>query len=232
MEQKISVILPVYNAGIYLEEALESIFSQTVQPLEIIAINDGSTDASPEVLQRYAKKLHIVSRENRGLSATLNQAIGLANGDLLAFLDADDLWLPDKSAQQLAFLTKHPEKEACFGMMRQFISPELPDEIKNTILCPSAIQKGMMKLTLLIRREAFERVGWFDETLNRGDFIDWFSRAQDASLSYFVLPELVASRRLHRNSMSSQYQNEKDLIMIAKAVMDRRRNALRQVENE
>jgi len=225
MEKTISVILPVYNAGIYLEEALESIFSQSVTPLEVIAINDGSTDNSLEILERYRTRLFIESRENRGLAATLNQGIQISKGQLLTFLDADDVWVKNKLEMQLDFLNKHPEKEASFGMMRQFISPELTDDIKNTINCPDELQKGIMKITLMIRRGAFDRVGWFDEVFRRGDFIDWFARAEEAGLNYWVLPELLAYRRLHRNSLSSQQQHEKDLIKIAKAVLDRRRIA-------
>ena len=223
MDNTISVILPVYNAGVYLEESLQSIFSQTVQPLEVIAINDGSTDNSLETLQQYSSKLHIVSRQNLGLGATLNEGIQISRGQFITFLDADDIWAAGKLEMQLDFLNRHPEMDASFGMMRQFISPELPDEIKNTISCPSEIQKGIMKITLMIRREAFERVGWFDEVLRRGDFIDWFARAEEAGLSYAVLPEILAYRRLHRNSLSSLQQHEKDLIKVAKAALDRRR---------
>jgi glycosyltransferase involved in cell wall biosynthesis len=223
IEQKISVILPVYNAGIYLEEALESIFSQTVQPFEIIAINDGSTDNSLETLERYRSRLVIVSRENRGLSVTLNEAIRLSKGRLITFLDADDLWEPHKLELQLAFLASNPEKEACLGMIRQFISPELPENVKSTIYCPPDIQKGVLKVAMMVKSSAFHRIGWFDETLDRGDFIDWFSRAKEAGLDYSILPELIARRRLHRNSMSNRYQDEKDLVRLAKAVMDRRR---------
>lgn len=225
MKPTISVIIPVYNSGIYLEEALNSVFNQTLQPLEIIAINDGSTDNSLEILQKFSSKLVIVSRENKGLSTTLNEAIRLAKGSLLTFLDADDLWTPDKLATQLDFMIKNPEMEACFGMIRQFISPELPDEIKQTIMCPSEIQRGIMKITFMIKSEIFERIGCFDETLQRGDFIEWFARAQEAGVHYRVLPQLLAYRRLHRSSMSSRYEHNKDLINIAKAVMDRRRNA-------
>ena len=223
MGDTVSVILPVYNAEKYLEESLESIFGQTRPPTEIIAIDDGSTDTSLKILERYGARLLIVSRENRGLSATLNQAIQLAKGDFITFLDADDRWVPGKLEQQVAYLKQHPDMEACFGMMQQFISPELPDAVQRIIYCPTETQKGIMKITLMLRREAFQRIGWFDETLRRGDFVDWFARAQEAALRYTVLPELLTYRRLHKNSLSSQHQHEKDLLRAAKAALDRRR---------
>lgn len=223
MTQTVSVILPVYNAEKYLQESLDSILMQTLQPYEIIVIDDGSTDNSLQLLERLGSKIILISRENRGLAATLNQAIQLAQGEFIAFLDADDLWVPNKLEQQVDFLYRHTDQEACFGMMQQFISPELPDFIKSTIYCPTIIQNGIMKITLMIRRTAFDRVGWFNEMLQRGDFVDWFARAEEVALRYTVLPELLTFRRLHRNSLSSQHQHEKDLIKVAKAVLDRRR---------
>jgi glycosyltransferase involved in cell wall biosynthesis len=222
---KISLILPVYNAGPYLRESLESIFTQTLPPHEVIAINDGSTDNSLEILNEFSSRLLIFSRENRGLSYTLNQGIAQAKGNLITFLDADDLWLPNKLEKQVEFLTANPDKAACFGMVKQFISPDLPDDVKNTISCPDEIQRGILKITLMIRREALDVIGFFDEEVRRGDFVDWFARAEDLGISYDVLPDLVALRRLHRSSLSSQQQHEKDLIRIAKATLDRRRNA-------
>lgn len=225
MKQTVSVILPVYNAGTYLKESLESVFTQTLQPVEIIAINDGSTDNSLEILNEFPTKLRIISRENRGVSPTLNEAIALATGNFVTFLDADDIWVANKLERQLDFLNSHPEKSACFGMVKQFISPELSDEVKSTISCPEEIQRGILKITLMIRREALDKVGLFDEQMHRGDFIDWFARAEELGITYEVLPELLAYRRLHRSGLSSQHQHEKDLIRIAKAALDRRRNA-------
>lgn len=224
MKQTVSVILPVYNAGSYLRESLESVFSQTLQPLEIIAINDGSTDNSLEILTEFGSQLRIVSRENQGISATLNEAIALAKGELIAFQDADDIWVLNKVEKQLEFLSTNPKKDACFGMIQQFISPELPEEIKKTIFCPDEIQRGILKITLMIRRAALDKVGLFDKKIHRGDFIDWFARAEELGISYEVLPELLAYRRLHRSGLSNQHQHEKDLIKIAKAALDRRRN--------
>lgn len=225
MKQTVSVIIPVYNAGKYLRESLESVFAQTCQPFEIIAINDGSTDNSLEILNEFSSELRIISRENRGVCATLNEALDLAKGELITFQDADDRWVTNKLEKQLEFLNANPEKDACFGMVKQFISPELPDEVKSTISCPDEIQRGILKITLMIRREALDKVGLFDEQMHRGDFIDWFARAEELGITYEVLPELLAYRRLHRGGLSSQHQHEKDLIRIAKAALDRRRNA-------
>ena len=107
---KISVILPVYNASEYLLEALESITNQTYTDWEMIAINDGSTDNSLELLQEYAKKeprLRIISRENRGLPKSLNEGIKTSQGDYIARMDADDISFPNRFEKQLSFMIKN-----------------------------------------------------------------------------------------------------------------------------
>ena len=107
---KISVILPVYNSGKYLIESLESLSCQTFRDFEIIAINDGSKDNSLKLLEDYAKKesrLRIISRENRGITKTLNEGIYLAQGEYIARMDADDICLPNRFELQLEFIEKN-----------------------------------------------------------------------------------------------------------------------------
>ena len=104
----VSVIIPSYNAARYVAEAVASALAQTYQPLEIILINDGSTDDTEEVILPYVGKVRYFYQPNRGLSVTRNRAIALARGELIAFLDADDVWLPEKLARQVDCLTQNP----------------------------------------------------------------------------------------------------------------------------
>src|SRR5918992_3658533 len=92
--QLISVMIGVYNTERYLAEAIESVFAQTYRPLELIVVDDGSTDASGEVARSYADRLHYHRQENAGNGAARNRAVELASGELFAFLDADDRFLP------------------------------------------------------------------------------------------------------------------------------------------
>ena len=104
----ISVILPVYNAEEYIEEAITSILNQTFQNFELICINDGSTDGSLDIIRNFSdKRMRVVSRENRGLIATLNEAIGYATSRYIARMDADDVALPDRFEKQIKFMLKH-----------------------------------------------------------------------------------------------------------------------------
>ena len=93
---KVSAVIPCYNYGRFLGEAIESVLSQTFSAHEIIVVDDGSTDGTPEVARRYGEKIRYHRTENRGVSAARNAGIALAEGDLIAFLDADDRWLPNK----------------------------------------------------------------------------------------------------------------------------------------
>lgn len=227
MNPSVSVLIPVFDAGPYLAACLDSVLAQTVPPSEIVAIDDGSTDSSLAILRRYAQPgevpFRVISRENRGTSVTLNEAIAAATGDVIALQDADDLWLPDKLARQLACLAADPALEACFGHTECFISPDLPAEIQAGIACPSGPQPGMHKQTMVIRARALQRVGGFDPQYRMGDFLEWFLRAQRVGLRYQLLPDVVTRRRLHRSGLASQTQNRPDYARVLKAALDRNR---------
>lgn len=109
---KISVIMPVFNAEAYLASAIDSVVTQTFTDFELIIINDGSTDGSLEIIERFAKqdaRITVISRENRGLVSSLNEAIAMANGTYIARMDADDICYAERFERQLAFLESHPE---------------------------------------------------------------------------------------------------------------------------
>ncbi|MBM4104451.1 MAG: glycosyltransferase family 2 protein [Planctomycetes bacterium] len=106
---RISVIIPAYNAAAYIERALRSVLNQTRSADEIIVINDGSTDTTSEILKQYKGKIRIIEQANAGVSAARNTGIRAATGDWIAFLDADDEWLPEKLQLQCELLGRHPE---------------------------------------------------------------------------------------------------------------------------
>lgn len=223
----ISVIIPVYNAEKYVVACLESVLAQTCQPTEIVLVDDGSTDQSVDCLLPYLNRptgpvVRLRSRANQGLSRTLNEGISLATGDLVAFQDADDLWTPDKLANQVACLLANPSLDACFGLVQQFISPDLPAEVQAGIACPDHPQPGWLKQTMLIRRTAFAKTGLFNPTYHVGDFIDWFIRAKEAGLRYAMVDKLTTCRRLHRSGLVSQTQYHHEFAHILKAALDRR----------
>lgn len=219
----ITVIIPVYNGAKYLAAAMYSVLAQTVQPLEILIIDDGSTDATASVAQGFAPPVRYAHQPNGGAAAARNRGLALAEGALIAFLDADDLWEPNKLARQWACF-ESDTVDLVFGQIRYFISHDTPPTVAATLHCPHVPQPGLLPSTLLARREAFTRVGLFDTNLRVGEFVSWCAHARDLGLKEIVLPDVVAARRLHgQNQGVLRREAREDFLHIVKAVRDRRK---------
>ena len=208
----VSAIVAVYNAELYITECLDSIFTQTYLPHEVIIIDDGSTDGTLKILESYPQKIRLYSRENRGVSATLNEAIGYVTGQYIAILDADDLWVKDKLELQVAHLEINKNLDACFTMLQQFISPELDEVSKLRFLVPDSPQSGIMKMSMLTPKITFDKFGLFNENIPSCDFIDWVATATRNGFRYEVLPEILAYRRISVGSMSQRSNYQKTLL--------------------
>lgn len=220
----ISVIIPVYNAERYLAEAIESVLMQAVKPLEIIVVNDGSTDESGRVAKIFKNDIRYLVQENKGAPAARNLGINMAKGSLLSFLDADDVWTAHKQELQLKALKKNPELDMVLGNVEQFVSPELDVESRNRLRSELKIMPGYVIGTVLIKRESFQQVGTFKENLQLAEFIDWFSRAKVMKLHYKMLQEVVLKRRIHTTNQGLyKRQYMKDYTRVLKAALDRRR---------
>ncbi len=194
--ETVSVIVAVYNGERYLAEALQSIVRQSVPAMEILVVDDGSTDESARIAAEFSV-IRVLSMEHRGVSAALNLGIRHASGSLLAILDADDRWLPDKSERQLNTLRQRPELDMVFGHVRQFTARPTENGMKEVVGAP---QPAVHKSSMLIRRTAFDRVGWFSEGKNLHDFLDWYARASESGCVSVVLPEVVFERRVHEHN--------------------------------
>ena len=233
-EGLVTVIVPVYNGERYVMEAINSIVSQSYRPIEVVVVDDGSTDttadvtmplsgeANPGVRIRYEKQT------NSGAAAARNRGVELANGNILAFLDADDVWAPNKLSLQILALENNPDRDAVFGHMQQFISPELDETTKLTLRCPTDPMPGYTHCTMLIRREAFMRVGMFETDWHLGEFVAWYLKAIENTLHSTMLPDVVLRRRLHdRNQGVNKRDFQTDYVRILKASLDRRRHKAR-----
>lgn len=201
-EQDISVVIPVHNGERYLAEAIHSVLAQAHPRTEIIVVDDGSTDNSATIALAFGPPVRLVKQANLGPAGARNAGVRQAVGDMLAFLDADDLWEPDKLARQIKALHANSTCEAVVGRVENFLSPEL-DETQRRTLTIAVQQGGDIHVgALLIRRVAFERVGYFNVRWRQCDFVDWWGRATQAGLSYAILPGLVLRRRLHGNNLT------------------------------
>ena len=220
--------MPVYNARRFLTEAVESVLGQTLGDFELLIVDDGSTDGSTEVLRRLAgrdRRIRLVVRENRGLIASLNEMIGMAGGDLIARMDADDVSLPGRFAAQVEYLDAHPEV-ICLGGSERWI-----DEVGHPLLVnrrptdDAAIQEQalsgicpMCHPTVMMRREAVLGVGGYDPTMHNAEDLDlWLRMGEVGRLAN--LEEVVLDYRLH--GQSETHKNEEVVRAQARAAVDR-----------
>jgi glycosyltransferase involved in cell wall biosynthesis len=220
----VSAIIPVFNGEEFLAEAVRSALDQTYTPLEVLVIDDGSTDAGREVAARFGGAVACICQPNRGTGAARNEGVRHARGSYLAFLDQDDLWLPDKIALQMAALAERPGLDGVFGMVRQFRGPR-PDVLPPR---PAAEDRaGYLPSALLIRRDSFLRAGPFGTDWTIGEWADWYARAVDAGLRMEPIERLVALRRLHPANKGKLTDRRVEYARLLKASLDRRRLARR-----
>jgi glycosyltransferase involved in cell wall biosynthesis len=220
----VSVVMPVYNGERYLADAIESILAQSYRTLELILVDDGSSDGSADLARRFGAALRYEYQANAGQSAARNRGIQLARGPLLAFLDNDDYWSTEKLALQVAALVFDPSLEAVFGHVRQFMSPDLDPEAAARVRFHAEVMPGHVPGAMLIRREAFDRVGPFDPQFRVGEFVHWYARATEVGLRTVLLPDVVLHRRLHdENTGIKQRAQSVQYVHILKAALDRRR---------
>ncbi|MFT7069197.1 MAG: glycosyltransferase involved in cell wall biosynthesis [Spirosomataceae bacterium] len=219
----VSVLIAAYNAEKYVAETINSVLQQTQQPTEIIVIDDGSTDDTKSILETFRDKIRIISRENRGVPRSVNQAIQLSTQPLICFLDADDLWHPDKLKTQYQAYTAAPDIVLLFGHIKQFISPELSANAKSKIYYPEKNEQGWVRGSMMCHRSLFKDIGKFDESLKHGDFIDWFGKVKQSGIPYKMLDEVVIYRRLHPNGLSNILNHRSDFVTILKKRLDKAR---------
>ena len=222
---QITVIIPVYNGAQYLTEAIESVIAQTYAADEVIIIDDGSTDGSADIVKRFSPTVHYHWQPNGGAGAARNRGVSLAHGAFLAFLDADDLWLRDKLARQVAALESDRSLDMVFGQVQQFYSPELDEATRRGIRIPVETSAGAIPSAMLVKREAFLRVGPFRTDVQLGEFIDWHSRAMEGGLKSISLPEVVTKRRIHLTNLGTRQRDSRgDYLRVLKSAIDRRKN--------
>ena len=208
-ESLISCIIAVYNGERYLRETLDSILAQTYRPLEIIVADDGSIDGTAKVAADYGERITYLRQSNKGYAAAKNLGLSAAKGDFIAFLDADDLWHPEKLTRQMTRLRERPEIDLCFTRYKNFWMPELAEEERR---CQehfhSQPQSAWSICTLLARRKVFERFGDFHDGTRGLENMTWFLRAAAQGAVIEVLPDSLMYRRFHLGSVTRRNPSE------------------------
>lgn len=219
----VSVIVPVYNGERYLALALKSIFEQDYTPFEVIVIDDGSTDSGAEIARSY-QQVRYFHQPNQGVAVARNHGIQLSEGEFIAFLDQDDIWLPKKLTLQISHLRQHPEVDYSITHGRIFLEPGTgcPRWLRTDYL--SKDFPAFFPSALVARKSVFEKVGHFDPGYQMGSDTDWFFRANRQGTTGAVLPETLFQRRIHEANHSYQTKvSVLEMLKIAKASVDHKR---------
>lgn len=221
---KVSVIVTCFNREMYIAEAIDSILAQAFTDFEILVIDDGSVDGSAKICQSYGDRIRYMYQGNQGASAAKNAGITAARGEYIAFLDSDDRWEPHKLQLQMNYLATHASVDIVYAHAAQFLSPELPPEIRAGLHCPSVAMPAPTSGTLLSKKSIFERTGHYRTDLLVGIEIEWYSRSQGLGFSSFILPEVLLHRRVHpANSGLTQKSEKSQHMAILKQHIDRQR---------
>lgn len=227
----VSVIVPVYNGERFLGAALESVARQDYPRLEIVVADDGSADRTAPIARAFPG-VRYVHHPHQGLAATRNAGLAAANGELISFLDHDDLWPPQKLRVQVDYLQRHPEVDYVVAHLRNFLEPGCgrPSWLKPELL--ERDQVAFSTGTMLARRTVFDRIGEFDRRLTVGDDTDWFARARAAGIVAAALPDVLLHRRIHDRNHTGETLHlvQATTLSILKASLDRQRRGHGAVE--
>lgn len=199
-ENRISVVIPVYNGEKYLKEALESVLNQFFKPYEVIVVDDGSTDRTADICKAFGEQVRYFKQENQGSGAARNLGASKATGHYLAFLDADDLWMPEWLRDGITAMAKPDTADIVFGTMVEFYSPETDEAFRAQYKCDTEPKKGLHPGAMLIKQADFKRVGNFNTDYESGVTVEWVSRIDPLGLGYQTLPGLHMKRRIHYNN--------------------------------
>lgn len=217
MNAKVDVIIPVYNGGKFIKEAIDSILNQTYQDFRILIVDDGSSDNTISIVQSIQKetaKIVLFEQAHFGQPKTINRGLAATSADYICFLDADDYWEKDKLEKQLKFFHTNKEAVACFTMIKEFDSFE-DNGVTPKYKARELPMKGIQKSTILFKRVLLEQYGYFDENQLMAVFINWFSKMQKDNIVFDTLDEVLVHRRVHDANFTKTI-NRTDYLQVLK----------------
>jgi glycosyltransferase involved in cell wall biosynthesis len=205
---QVSVIIPTYNSAGYLTDAVDSVFEQTFNDVELLVIDDGSTDNTEAVMRRYGSQVRYIRQSNGGVAAARNRGIVESRGRWIAFLDADDTWLAGKLERQLAALADSAEGRACYSAFALVDTQLAPLGVNRSERHGTALEDLLLRgnvigtpSTVVCDRALFDLAGGFDTTLSQcADWDMWIRLA--AFTDFIYVDEPLAKYRQHPNNMS------------------------------
>jgi glycosyltransferase involved in cell wall biosynthesis len=224
---EVTCVVPALNAAPWIEETLRSILGQTQPPVEVIVVDGGSDDGTPALATAVDARVRVGHDPGQSPPASRNRGIREAGTDFVAFLDADDLWHPEKLERQLARFAERPELDALATHVQNFW-----DDGHETEADHYRDHRRMQPIpgyamnTVLARRSAFlEKVGLLNPDRRFSDGAEWFIRAREAGAVYELMDDVLAYHRLHGTNMSRRDSEagEEEFLTLVKSVLDRRR---------
>lgn len=226
-EPLISVVIPVRDGERYLAEAIESVLAQTRGRHEVIIVLDGSSDRSDEIAAGFGDPVRVISQRPAGIPAARNRGVALAEGDLISFLDHDDLWDREMTAARLERFEADPELGIARTGAQNFLSPDLPPERAATLRYATGLIEGELAGGTLMRRQVWTRVGEFNDELRAGEFLEWMLRARRLGVRESMVSRPLLRRRVHASNTTLRAGAEglRDYTKVLKAELDARRAA-------
>lgn len=208
---RVSIIIPTHNRQAFVLEAVESIFAQTYEDYELIVVDDGSADGTGEAFKQYGDRLRYLYQKNQGVSAARNNGLALAQGEFIAFLDSDDLWLPKKLAIQVAYMDQHPRAQICYTdeiwiRRGKRVNPKKRHAKYSGKIYPYCLPLCIISpSSALVRRALFEQIGTFDPGLPVCEDYDLWLRVAARFPVFFIPQRLIVKRGGHPDQLSRQH---------------------------
>ncbi|HKK90861.1 MAG TPA: glycosyltransferase [Desulfobacteraceae bacterium] len=222
----VSTIIPTFNRGWCVAEAVASVLEQTHDPMEIIVVDDGSTDNTLDVLEPFMEKITLIQQPNRGVSAARNSGIKNARGDYVAFLDSDDLWLPDKTALQIDFFAGNPQAMICqteeiWIRRGKRVNPKKKHKKQSGMIFEPSLHLCLVSPSaVMMRRCFFDTVGYFDETLGACEDYDLWLRTALTLPVFLVDKACTVKKGGHRDQLSAEHSLDRYRIQSIQKILN------------
>ncbi len=209
----VSVIVPLHDQAEVVEETLDSILGQNLRPIEVVVVDDGSSDGGGDLAAAYGPRVRVIRQVRSGAAGARNRGLAATDGELLVFFDADDLMPAGRLRTQAAALDQHPEFDGVFGDVVEF---------RPGTSWRSEPRPARLPGSLMLRRRALARAGPFREGGAQVEAVEWAARAQEAGLNLQHLTGVTMERRLHPGN-HSRATDHQEYIRVLKVILDRRR---------
>jgi len=213
-----AVVIPAFNAARTLRDAISSLLDQTVRPASIVVVDDGSTDESAAIATDFGTVVTLIRQANQGPAAATDAGIAASDAPIIAGLDADDIWFPDKAERQLARLAEDPDIDALFCKAASFRHGDRPER-------DGPARDMWNRSAMMIRRPAASRIGPVAEESGErflGEMIPWLDRGRRLGLRLELIPEVLVGRRIIPGSLTYQQSAAAWLPMIRAQLKKRR----------